>query len=152
MLVNMGACPFCGGGNNTPCFATYDNGFHCFTCGKKKSTDRAQYAYRPMLATMDKDLTLPEHTQNTCEFSPSVLKWLYSYYVYDDLIKQYNIAYVPFAEFGQFKGESLILPAITDGKLMSYQRRFFPNKQFITKGDKTSPFVIKCHNSVTIVL
>ncbi len=152
MLINMGACPFCGGGNNTPCFATFDNGYHCFTCGKKKSTDRAQYAYRPMLKTINKDLTLPEHTQNTCEFSPSVLKWLYSYYVYDELIRKYGIAYVPYAKYGVFEGESLILPVIIDNQVVSFQQRFFPKKQFLTKGDKTSPFMIKCHNSVTLVL
>ncbi len=148
----MGACSFCGGGNNTPCFATYDNGYHCFTCGKKKSTDRAQYAYRPMLKTLDKDLTLPKHTQNTCEFSPSVLKWLYGYYVYDELIRQYGIAYVPYDKYGRFEGESLILPVIVDNQVVSFQQRFFPNKQFITKGDKTSPFMIKCEGSVCLVL
>lgn len=152
MLLNMGACPFCGGGNNTPCFATYDNGYFCYTCGKKKSTDRDAYAFRPSLITSDKNMLLPECTQNTCEFSPSVLKWLYSYYVYDDLIKKYNIAYCPFAEFGRFKGESLILPVVVDGELINYQRRFFPNKQFITKGDKTSPLVIMRKQSNTVVL
>ncbi len=148
----MGACTFCGGGNNTPCFATYDNGYHCFTCGKKKSTDRAQYAYRPSLITSDKNIQVPEHTQNTCEFSPSVLKWLYSYYVYDDLIRKYGIAYVTYAKYGRFEGESLILPVTKNNQLVSFQQRFFPNKQFITKGDKTSPFIIKCQGSVCLVI
>jgi 5S rRNA maturation endonuclease (ribonuclease M5) len=97
-------------------------------------------------------LALPEHTQNVNKFSPNVLKWLYSFYVYDDLIRKYGIAYSEYAEFGQFKGESLILPVIVDGDLKSYQRRFFPHKQFLTKGDKTSPFIIKCVGSNQMVL
>ncbi len=134
MLISMGACPFCGGGNNTPCFAIYDNGYHCFTCGKKKSTDRLHYAYRPVLTSVpDKGMIIPKHTQNTCEFSPTVLKWLYSYYVYDPLIREYGIAYVPYDKYGRFEGESLILPVIINNEVVSYQQRFFPNKQFVTK-------------------
>lgn len=36
MLISMGACPYCGNGTNTPCFATYDDGYKCFSCGKCK--------------------------------------------------------------------------------------------------------------------
>lgn len=147
----MGSCPFCGGGNNTPCFATYSDGYHCFTCGKKKSTDRLHYAYRPLLASTP-DLRVPDCTQNTCEFSPGVLKWLYSYYVYDELIRKYGLAYVPYAKYGSFEGESLILPVTKGNQVISFQQRFFPKKQFITKGDKTSPFMIMCEQSKKIVL
>jgi hypothetical protein len=147
----MGACPFCGGGNNTPCFATYDNGYNCFTCGKKKAGDRLEYAYRPILRN-ETNMNLPEHTQNISEFSPTVLKWLYSYYVYDDLIKKYGISYVKYAKYGSFEGESLILPVIVDKKLVSYQQRFFPNKKFLTKGDKSNILYIECKGSDTLVL
>ncbi len=151
-LISMGSCPFCLSGTNTPCFATYDNGYFCFTCNKRKSTDRAQYAYRPSLISSDKSMTVPKHTQNTCEFSPSVLKWLYSYYVYDDLIKKYGIAYVPYDKYGKFEGESLLLPVYVNHELTFYQQRFFPNKQFITKGDKTSPFIIKHRDNLTRIV
>ncbi len=149
-LRSTGSCPFCGQGVNTPCFATYSDGYHCFTCGKKKNGVIRDFL-KPLI-TSNKNLELPECTNNIRQFSPNVLEWLYKYYVYDDLIRKYNIMYAPFAEFGVFKGESLILPLIVNREIISYQRRFFPNKQFITKGDKTSPFTINRDNLQNIVL
>ncbi len=151
-LVSMGICPFCKGGENTPCFATYSNGYFCFSCGKKKSTDKALYAFRPNLKTADSKLNVPINTQNIKEFSPQVLSWLYKYYVYEDLIRKYNISFVPFAEFGVFKGESLLFPHMKGGELVGYQRRFFPDKQFITAGSREIPFLICNHDTNMIVL
>ena len=159
MLISMGSCPFCGGGNNTPCFATYSDGYKCFTCGKSKHTDGATMAYRPMIKASNTEIRLPEHTQNISEFSPSVLKWLYSYYVYDPLIRKYGIAYTQHTEFTTergivYKGTGLLLPVFVDNVLVFCQQRFFPDKMFITKGDKTSPFVIKCRekSDITVIV
>lgn len=159
MLISMGPCSFCGGGNNTPCFATYSDGFKCFTCGKTKRTDGATMAYRPMIKASNTEIRLPEHTQNISEFAPSVLKWLYSYYVYDNLIKKYGIAYTQHTEFTTerglvYRGVGLLLPVFVDNALVFCQQRFFPNKMFITKGDKTTPFVIKCKrkSDITVIV
>jgi Toprim domain-containing protein len=157
MLLSMGPCPWCLGGNNTPCFATYSDGYKCFTCGKSKKSGGLSMAYRPSLITSDNNIRLPEHTQNICEFSPSVLKWLYSFYVYNDLIKKHGIAYTKYTEFTtergvKYSGDGLILPVFKDGTLVFCQQRFFPDKKFITKGDKTSPFVIKCEGSVCLYI
>ncbi len=144
LLISTGACPFCGNGNNTPCFAQYSDGYKCFSCGVNKKQDGSTYAFRPSLVMFDRKLDIPEHTQNIREFSPTVLQWLYKYYVYDDLIKKYGISYAKYDKFGQFEGESLLFPQFQDNKLIFYTRRFFPEKKFILRGDKTSPFIIKC--------
>jgi 5S rRNA maturation endonuclease (ribonuclease M5) len=114
-------------------------------------------AYRPSLITSDNTIRLPDHTQNICEFSPSVLRWLYSFYIYDDLIKKHGIAYTKYTEFitergVKYSGDGLILPVFKDDTLVFCQQRFFPDKKFITKGDKTSPFVIKCEGSTCLYI
>lgn len=144
MLLSMGSCPFCLGGKNTPCFATYENGYHCFTCGKKKSCNKAEYAFRP-LPIQQVALKIPNVT---CEFSPTVLYWLYKYYVFEDLIKKYGIYYVPRTDF---KEESLLFGIYVKGALTFWQQRYFPTKSFSTGGSKDELFVIK-HKSNQIVL
>lgn len=142
----MGSCPFCLGGQRTSCFATYDDGYCCFTCGRKK-IEKNGYAWKPTLSQEAvKNMQLPQMVQNTSKFSLTVLRWLYKYYVFEALIKKYHIAYVP--PVGNIN-ESLILPVFDGQKLISYQQRFFPNKSFITKGDKTVPFMIKCENPIS---
>ncbi len=148
LLISTGACPFCGNGNNTPCFAQYSDGYKCFSCGVTKTQDTNNYAFRPTMKTCDKKLDVPEHTQNIREFSPSVLQWLYKYYVYDDLIKKHGISYVKYDKFNQFEGESLLFPQFHEDKLVFYTRRFFPSKQFIIRGDKSTPLIIKCVHNV----
>ncbi len=139
-LLSTGSCPFCLSGTKTPCFATYDDGYKCFTCGKIKKTS---YAWKPFLInTPSKGVILPVCTQKTGLFSFIVLQWLYKYYVFESLIHKYGIAYVP--SIGKMS-ESVLLPVIINGVVTSYQQRFFPYKSFITKGDKTKPFMI--HNS-----
>jgi len=94
-------------------------------------------AWKPLSQNTYKNMQLPQLTNNISQFSLEVLQWLYKYYVFDDLIKKYKIAYVP-------EVNSLVLPVFEGEKLISYQQRSFPKKGFITNGDKTSPFLIKC--------
>ncbi len=148
-LLSMGSCPFCGSGTRTSCFATYDDGYCCFTCGKKK-IEKNGYAWKPFShIKASEGLVLPVYTQKIALFSLPVLQWLYKYYIFDDVIKKYNISYVP--PIGKCS-ESLLLPVFIDGKLISYQQRFFPKKSFITKGDKTQPYMIKCGQQNEVVL
>ncbi len=145
-LLSMGSCPFCGSGTRTSCFATYDDGYCCFTCGKKK-IEKAGYAWKPAFAQKPSGMMeLPQMTQNISKFSLPVLQWLYKYYVFDELIKKYSISYVPPIDK---MSESLLLPVFDGQKLVSYQQRFFPKKSFITKGDKTQPYMIKCANPIS---
>lgn len=144
-LLSTGSCPFCKSGTRTPCFATYSDGYHCFTCGKKK-IEKDGYAWKPCFDTKPSGMVeLPTLTNNISQFSLEVLQWLYKYYVFDDLIKKYNICYVP-------EVNSLVLPVFDGDKLISYQQRSFPRKGFITNGDKTLPFMIKCGQENTVVL
>ena len=149
MLLSTGSCPFCLNGSITPCFATYDNGYFCFTCGARKSCSVANYAFRPSVLKS----TALKVPNVSCDFSPTVLQWLYKYYVFDSLIKKYRIYYVPANEL---QTESLLFGVYNNSELVFWQQRFFPSKRFITGGDKNTPFLImskKCmHNKDTIVL
>ncbi len=152
-LISMGPCSFCGGGHKTACFATYDDGYHCFSCGKRKSINKSLYAFRQEDPIINNGIVVPKHTYNIKEFSPQVLSWLYKYYVFEDLIRKYRISYVPYAKFGGFEGESLLLPYFKGNELISYQRRFFPNKKFITGGNKQTTWVMTCnHKSNMLIL
>ncbi len=145
-LLSMGSCPFCGSGKRTSCFATYDDGYCCFTCGKKK-IERNGYAWKPAFDSKPSGLMkLPLMTTSISKFSLPVLQWLYKYYVFDDLIKKYSISYVPAC--GK-SSEALLLPVFVNSQLTFYQQRFFPNKRFITVGDKTSPYMIKCEHPIS---
>ncbi len=134
-LVSMGACPFCQNGTNTPCFATYVDGYHCYTCGKHKSASEKHYAFRT-LKPIQKQLNLPQLIENPCKFSISVLQWLYKYFIYEGDIQRHNIYYVPPIEGYE---ESIVFG---NKELTFWQRRFFPSKKFITRGDKTQVFVL----------
>lgn len=153
-LISMGACPFCGSGNKTPCFATYDDGFHCYSCGKHKSLDKKYYAYKPQIASNTNNTTFnpPEMIKRPCDFGVNVLKWLYNYYVFDEMIVKYGIGYCSYREFGKFKGESVILPYYEDGSLVFLQQRFFPDKIFRTMGVKDRPFTFLNEESSQIIL
>lgn len=97
--------------------------------------------FRPQaLETTKPQLYIPKNTTNVSGFSPKVLEWLYSYYVYDELISNFQIAYCPPVRWFD---ESIILPIAfdDDGNVLEYQRRFFPKAFFSTSGVKDCVFI-----------
>ena len=90
----MGVCPHCDGGHKSPCYAEYVDGYKCFSCGVSKSYNNHRMAVmgrtRP---TIKKDMHIPNHISNPKLFNVGVLQWLYSYYVFDDLIRKHNISF-----------------------------------------------------------
>lgn len=144
-LISTGACPFCGNGKSTPCFATYENGYFCFTCGAKKSVSENHYSFR----TTKLQSVATQFPTVTCNFSPSVLQWLYQYYVFEDLISKYNIYYSPESETSS---ESLIFGVYRENELVFWQQRFFPRKRFVTGGNKNEIFFITNPESDIVVL
>jgi len=145
-------CPHCDGGHNTGCYAEYVDGYKCFSCGISKSFDGHRMAVMGKAAlitiNMAKDMYVPKHTRNTNEFSPSVLKWLYSYYVYDKLIRKHRIGYVK--DVGDW-GDSLLLPVIKNNEIVFVTRRFFPNKRVLGIGTK-QPYKINSGNKRVILV
>lgn len=143
-LIRMGSCPMCQKGTDTPCFAEYVDGYHCFSCGAHKKLGGTNYAYRP--ATAATITSFPHDTTNTvAKFSPNVLEWLYSYYVFDAMIRDYRIMYC------KDKEDSLVFPVIKDNEIKFWQQRYFPTKRFKTGGNKSEIFYIK-HDSNKLVL
>lgn len=151
-LLSMGVCPKCDGGHKSPCYAEYDDGYKCFSCGLYKSYDNHRKAmmglssYKPVV--INKDMYVPKHTRNTREFSPQILKWLYSFYVYDKLIKKHHIGYV--ADTGDW-GDSVLLPVIKDNEMVFVTRRFFPDKRVLGIGEK-QVYKIKNGNKKLIIV
>lgn len=146
-LIKMGSCPFCGQGTRTPCFAIYNDGYHCYSCGKNKHGKSHEYAFRPQIQT--NNLAFPRITLNPNEFSLNVLQWLYKYYVFEDLIYKYKIGYsLPY----NGSEESLVYGCYDKNELLFWQQRFFPSKRFKTGGDKNTLFLIETFKSKYIVL
>lgn len=151
-LISIGICPHCDGGHKTGCYAEYADGYKCFSCGISKSYDNHRKAmmgvtsYKPI--TIGKEMYIPKHTKNPKEFSPSVLKWLYSYYVYDSLIRKHRIGYV--SDTGDW-GDSLLLPVVVDNEMVFVTRRFFPNKRVLGIGTKQPYKINNGHKRVILV-
>lgn len=134
ILTRSHDCPRCGPGHDNLCYITYDTGEHCFSCGVGSSKPGDYFVHRPTPLEIKRNVFTPTHTTNIQEFSATALEWLYSYYVYEPLIKQYRIAYCP-PQCG--KDESILLPLLDGGgEMIEYQRRFFPQSLFWYVGGK----------------
>lgn len=147
MIVSRSTtCPYCGSDHMNSCYITYHDGAYCFSCGKGTKKSEEDFAFRPKeLVSERRELFTPANTLNVNEFSPKVLSWLYSYFVYDNLIRDSRIAYSPATEWYD---ESLLFPVSNT----EYQRRFFPKAFFSTSGVKQTVFVCGSQTANTVVL
>lgn len=129
MIVNRSnSCPYCGPDHDNSCYITYSDGDFCFSCGKGHRKGEEYYVYKTQNLVASGEFIVPEYTANPKEFSLFILEWLYQYYISDDLIKLYKIAYCA-PQAG--KSESVLLPIVDDNyEMVAYQRRFFPDKTF----------------------
>lgn len=144
-LVSMGICPYCNKGHNTPCFAEFTNGYHCYSCGRHKHVTDDFYAFKdPRLISQDTKYPLVSKDIN--KFSINVLQWLYKYHVFERLIRKYKIFY------SKEKEDSLIFNVIKDNKITFWQQRYFPSKRFKTGGNKNELFFISNPQSTKLVL
>lgn len=148
MIINRShSCPYCGDGHLNSCYLMYENGDYCFSCHQGSASPENMFIYKTLKLTAttaapDK-LFIPPHTMNPKEFSVATLRWLADYYIYEDTIKQYSVAYS--ASNGVYE-ESLLFPVsfespnITNNvTLCDFQRRFFPSKKFYS-----SPNLSRC--------
>lgn len=119
-LISMGPCPHCDGGHKSACYAEYVDGWKCFSCGVSKSYNSHRMAVmgrtRP---TIKPGLTIPKSSLKVSEWPVSVLKWLYGYYVFDDVIKKHSISYVE-------DSNSLLYKVVEDNEVVFAQSRRFP--------------------------
>lgn len=84
MLIETTSCPFCGKGHNTPCFAKYDNGYKCFSCGRFKISGRD-------LLLVEQKQTLIDLPRHRAVESLEALEYLYQYHFTDKMIRKFNI-------------------------------------------------------------
>jgi 5S rRNA maturation endonuclease (ribonuclease M5) len=152
MIVSRSSeCPYCGSDHSNSCYIVYENGDYCFSCGGGTRKDATFYAYKPRIEIAAKKHFVPEYTFNIKEFSPSVLKWLYSYYFDDTMIREARIAYcAPDSKHC----ESIIFPVVSEDNIITeFQRRFFPKGFYSTSNLKqyvySSP---RPHYNSTVVL
>lgn len=143
-LIAMSHCPHCDGGHKSPCYAEYVDGYKCFSCGVAKSYNSYRMAVmgrtRP---TIKPGLKLPKATNKVPEWPIAILQWLYKYYVFDDVIRKYNIGYVE-------ETNSLLYTVVEDNKVVFGQTRGFPDKKIRTIG-VTKLYKVN-NNSKTVVI
>lgn len=126
----MGVCPHCGGGTRSACYAEYSDGWKCFSCEKSKSySNHTMTIMGRSRVVVKRGVELPKFTRSVSQFSTETLKGLYNYYVSDNLIYKYNIAYI------EDEGK-LLFPVIKNNEIVFAQTRSYPNKNIKGIGDK----------------
>lgn len=154
LIAKSNDCPKCGGGHINECYAVYDNGSYCFSCGYYSLTNGPKYNFKYNNSLIN----LPKHTtSNINNMSPHIAQWLYNNHIYKNLIHKYGIMYVEYDKFllksgSEYSGESLIFPVFNDHELIYYQRRFFPHKQILTVGKCDKVFIAEKDRGDTIVI
>jgi len=160
LISKSTSCVQCGDDHLNQCFCVYTNGAYCFSCGYSTFNSKVSYSFKEKIEQFN-SLYIPSNlVTNQKEFSLETNKWLTKYGIYSNLIKKYKIMYCPYDEFVtnsgiEFKGESLIFPVIENGNIHGYQRRFFPNKSYLSVGNINVAFVASNNNqtnNTTIIL
>lgn len=144
-LISMGPCPYCDSGHRSACFATYVDGFKCFSCGVSKSYNSHRMAMmgrtRP---TIKPGLIIPKASYKVNEWPVSLLKWLYSYYVFDNIIRNHRLGWVE-------STNSLLYNVVENNEVVFAQTRGFPNKVIRTIGATKLYKINNGSNTVVIV-
>ena len=129
-LLSMGPCSHCGGGHKSPCYAEYVDGYKCFSCGASKSYNNHRMSLMGRTRiSIKRGVNIPTHSLRPSEWPVKVLKWLYGYYVFEDLIRKHRIGYIE-------AGRKLLLPVVIDNEIVFAQTRDVPDKHINTEGDK----------------
>lgn len=141
MLIEMTSCPYCGNGHNTPCFAVYDDGYKCFSCGKFKKADRG---FVQKDANKSSNTRIPSTNLNLSTWSEESLLYLYNYHFNNTLIKRYGI--------GEKEPGVLIYPVFDKNKFICYIERTINPKRVKQIGGKQAVIIDKVPaKSVVIV-
>jgi hypothetical protein len=145
MLVEMTSCPFCHKGENSPCFAIYDDGHKCFSCGsfKKYSFDYKPINKKEQVAIDGK--TVPTGSVTMKSFPIDIQKWLLKYYVTDATVREFRIT-----DVGSNK---LMFPIVDEAGIIYYQVRSFPSKFILATGENPfSVFTSKLRSDAVVVV
>lgn len=144
-LIAMTHCPHCESGYKSPCYAEYVDGYKCFSCGVSKSYNTHRMAMMGRVRpTIKPGLKIPKHSLNVSEWPTDILKWLYSYYVFDDVIKKHSIGYIE-------DTNSILYKVIEDNEIVFVQTRGFPNKRIRGIGAKHLYKIENGHKTVVLV-
>lgn len=146
MLISIASCPFCGGGVRTPCFATYTDGYKCFSCGVSKTDNKHTFAFRVQALNNNSRVKVPfDHSANPKDWPVHVLQWLAKYYIYDyDQLRRF--IYVPL-------NNSLVFTIIEHNELKFTQERFLETKSFKTNGVKSDgQIILQCEKGTSKTL
>lgn len=139
-LANSATCPNCGGGHKSKPFCTYEDGYHCFSCGFSKRGDRS-FSVREQL-TVEAPGYPDDIIRQPCNFGVQNLKWLYERGLTDSDIQEFSI--------GEHD-DHLILPCIIDNILVHYQRRRINPRVITTHGEK-HPLLTESANKNSLVI
>lgn len=122
-------CPIINAEHGNLAYAEYDNGWWCYSCGVGKFYSNDEFPLLRKAKIKNKNIQINENLKtNPKEFSIKLLSWLYSYYIFDELIYKYQIQYI---EKGS-REEGLFIPVIGNNEIIAYQIRRFPSKKIFS--------------------
>lgn len=139
-IGNSRECPFCGGNHKSRPFCEYEDGYHCFSCGANKRSERGFSVSTKQRMDIPE---WPDAESNPDAFSIPALTWLAKYYITPELIRQHNIMCL---------GDTLIFPHIKDGALINYQTRNVINRVITTSGEKIPMLLHTQFGSDTLII
>lgn len=127
-------CDLC---SSSDAVAEYETHYYCFSCETRTSKSLAAQRENKYKVKEVEDVELPIcRARSPKNFPIKALKWLYRYRVFDELIKQYDLCYLP-------EENRVLIPnhgLVKEGPLLGYQTRSlseFDHPKYLTKG-KTS--------------
>jgi 5S rRNA maturation endonuclease (ribonuclease M5) len=133
-IMSRQQCPSCGGSG---CLGTVK----CFKCGYFLPWTKSTEGYN-LITTVDKEqcskLNLSDVDFNPDNFPPEALRWLYKSYIYNKLIRRYNIGY------HKVKNKvfiPLIDQRIITGYILRKVDKDAPGPKYLTYGDTTPEFI-----------
>lgn len=135
-------CEKCGDNHKGKPFCIYADGFHCFSCGYTKISDRSFSVREPR--TEVKIPQLGELKSRMDEFSITNQLWLNKYYITKENVRNFNIKEAP--------DGALVFCSVRNGEVVHYQLRYntIP-RQIKSYGPKTPSVSSVGSRSVAIV-
>ena len=140
-LQSYRECPQCGDNHKGKPFCTYEDGYHCFSCGYTKSYDRS-FSVREQRTIDIPGLTDVKSIMSA--FSLENQLWLNKYFITQQEINKYNIKEAP--------DGALIFCNVENNVVKHYQKRYNTVPRRILSCGKKEPSISSIESdSVAIV-
>ncbi len=131
IIENSRECPSCGSNHKSKPFCVYEDGYHCFSCGVTKHSDRWLSATPTKLSATAPNLEIENCVSNFDNFSLESKAWLNKYYMTKKLVDDNTIL-----ELHENGSTWLVFPVIEYNNIVFYQKRRMRQRGFFSSGPK----------------